>query len=277
MGAASASGGAGGSETATEGPGGASGGASAVGGNAATGGGAGGTLDPACELAGVPICKQGCGVCTPCTDLQQCGVVDLTCMATFTNGGSLGPSICRVDSALDHLASCDTCLEGDACVLQAPDPPSLACVPGDFCKEVTMTGTAACTFSDKTPFSLAPIPEPTVCPALSLSSTKLCGGACGGCAAGLTCSGRSPTRPFGLCLPFSPLFKKAPTVDVCAAMTCYDQTASCFYYANALSDPTAVKEYGLCFPTQDCQVLAQSLPGGGVCVDKQGTVLAGSW
>ena len=117
-------------------------------------------------------------------------------------------------------------------------------------------------------FTGAPLPTPTKCDAFA--GFQICGGACGPCGAGQTCTGRSPLHPYSFCVADS----LACSVGSQAPQTCTGKplpsgccpaAEGCFTFtveaeAQALSDKN-----GTCIPLAQCQALAAGLPGGGTC------------
>lgn len=92
-------------------------------------------------------------------------------------------------------AQCATCpSEDDVCLFRGID---YACVHKPLCDAYASLGFKGCFFQDLSDYVPGPLPS-VACPRAGVG---LCGGACGSCAAGNVCVGRSHAHPFGVCAP----------------------------------------------------------------------------
>jgi hypothetical protein len=191
----------------------------------------------------------------------------------YQRDSSPGYGLCGDATANAHLAGCTACLEGDACSLI--NPRALECVPKAVCDEKLLVGESGCFFPDKTAYTAASIPDPAQCPVAVTGAPPFCAGSCGACPTGLTCTGRSPTHPVGLCLPFVKLGQPVSPNSLCSKDAPCETGALCFVYTTNPADTPFAQEYGMCIDAAVCPSLASTLQGGGACLDGSGAVVAG--
>ena len=151
-----------------------------------------------------------------------------------------------------EIRICQACADGDVCVmaygLRFERVP--VCGPENVGRMVWHHGQGSrVTYADATPYTGEPIPKPTTCPPPD-GDLRYCGGNCGGCSApGERCSGRSPTHPWGICVP------ENPRCDQCAPSEgCLDLTAIGInrgYVSRCIAD---------------CERIAANVPGGARCL-----------
>jgi hypothetical protein len=110
-------------------------------------------------------------------------------------------------------------------------------------------------------FTGEPLPEPSTCP--SLAALRLCGPACGACADGERCTGRSPLHPHGFCYRNSSWCSLSPSDRaVCR------EGQGCFTFIVESSGQAVADRNGMCLPRALCEALAAELPGGGACTEQ---------
>jgi hypothetical protein len=117
-------------------------------------------------------------------------------------------------------------------------------------------------------FTGAALPTPTKCEAFA--GFQICGGPCGPCGAGQTCTGRSALHPYSFCVTDSSAYAcriPAQATGPEARQPC-PAAEGCFTFtvepdAQALSDKN-----GMCLPLAQCRALAAGLPGGGTCTQQ---------
>lgn len=114
-------------------------------------------------------------------------------------------------------------------------------------------------YADLSTFTGVPISAPTSC--VDLGSSRSCGAACGGCALGQRCVGRSPVHPVGVCLPSnaSCAARSGYPSQVCAAED------ACFAFTVQPDRQKDADLHGVCLLRAQCDELALKLPGGGHC------------
>jgi hypothetical protein len=105
--------------------------------------------------------------------------------------------------------------------------------------------------------ALPPVPSCSIGPGV-----QGCGGSCPPCANGLSCTGRSPLHPVGICASFqvSPQGGCTPE-DVCPS------GQSCFTFRVQPDAQAEANSNGFCFSSEACKILSTQLPGGGYCSD----------
>lgn len=137
----------------------------------------------------------------------------------------------------------------------------LSCVTPLYCEALHKLGfDAACLWNDKTWWhSGESIPE-RPCPAGGQEG-GLCGGACGDCASGLVCTGRSPSHPAGVC---APLYHNCG-VDPTVATGCLSGEACAVWNVGSGGSQTYANLDGFCMPVDDCRRARGALSGGLLC------------
>jgi len=217
-----------------------------------------------CAAGGVRLCGGSCPSLSPpeCPGYGCTQVLDRT---TFT---PLGIGVCWAD--LGDEVQCAACKDGDACVQRAAD--RLVCVPFAVCEKLASLGAgSACRYADKSGYDGKPLASPTgTCP--SAVEAALCGGPCGACPKWtLGCSGRSSTRPFGVCpYTFSGYDSDPRNVEGCSVasdghwlrpctlMTILNgprpmEPARCLIFDVPTLDLEAARRWGLCSPQSVCK------------------------
>lgn len=130
-------------------------------------------------------------------------------------------------------------------------PPSAwAPVPFDVGTLLAQNGAASSVrYADWTPWTGAPLPSPDTCP--SFADFTICGGNCGICKNDEFCTGRSPSHPYGICVPNN---------IACAQdlWTCPTGRACAFF-------PETQNRAGFCLTTSGCQNAVTEYPGGIEC------------
>lgn len=182
------------------------------------------------------------------------------CDCGFPHGNPNEPQIgwCHDDLAGMGVRICGSCLDGQVCV----DLPTSAwldhnCASESLGRLLWQHGRQDLVrYADDTPYDGQPLPMPTECPPPVGGAVQLCGGNCGGCGAAKVCSGRSPTHPFGICIPANPF-------DTCIVASDCSPDGACLNLSSAIG---ATKYYPtLCVPAADCPSIAAAIPGGALC------------
>lgn len=194
------------------------------------------------EVCGAGACETAPGRgCTPCYNplrLELCS-------------GMLDNSPCGIPCPSDEV-----CIEWTD---PKSEPETWLCEPWNAGLLFAQNGAAnRVRYSDGSLWQGANLPDGGACPATSGAFT-LCGGACGPCGAGETCTGQSPLHPFGWCL-IAP--HEGCALGVRGCMTPGD---GCFTYAVQPEAQALANADGLCVPSAECDALAAELPGGGTC------------
>ncbi len=186
---------------------------------------------------------------------ELCPECSLDVLKGFSDAYSLGVCFNTWNNAGPGGETC-----GDECVyVQAVTPELWDSFPFDVGYLFTANGGAdRVRYADMSFWTGAPLPPIHLCTVEGGVAT--CGGSCPACAAGRTCTGRSPIHPLGLCVPDRGCNTKVPCPS----------GQSCFSFkvqadAQAIADST----YTFCLPTEECQATAANLPGGGYCKDPQ--------
>ena len=149
----------------------------------------------------------------------------------------------------------DGCRDGDICANLTADPkPQYECAREDVGPLFASNGASdRLLYADWSSWSGQPLPTRDVCP--GAAGYSLCGGPCPTCGPAQTCTGRSPTHPFSLCIP-RPHGYCTKSMPSCA------NGQSCFLWNTGPRSDDA----GYCMPTSECQAAAAGIPGGGLCV-----------
>ena len=237
-----------------------------------------------CEADGVRICGGTC----PLLDISECPGRGCTDVLESLSDVPTSLGLCWSDMRDGEGAdACTACKDGDACVQRATN--QLVCVPYEICAALSERGaSSACRYADKAPFTGASLSSaPATCPATKPGT--LCGGGCGDCPSWTLqrCTGRSATRPYGICPRTILANNDDPTnVATCAVDTNGDWTlpcpvpqmydppkdkpepAVCLVFAGG--DETAARAYGVCTPESDCQSINATLVGGVHCFSSTG-------
>lgn len=216
----------------------------------------GGLSDVALSPCGSPSGFAVCGGPRSCPATTACHCMDLvpSCDA--------GVSICQNEAALPWSSTCFLCPDGEVCV-----EPEALCVDGGkfvaWCYPFEVGslfaangGAAQVRYADYSAWTGDPLPTPATCPAFV--GFTICGGHCGGCAAGEVCTGRSPLHPYGVCVPPSAIGCVAGNGNCVGGSGCFTFTVQASVQGDADQD-------GVCLPLAQCQAIAANLPGGGRC------------
>ena len=245
--------------------------------------------DPSANDAGIgphPLCASAggvrlCGGDPPCPELPPpvCkGVGCQRALDALTGAPSAGGA-CLADVPDYGNTPCNACRDGEACLMRGSG--ELVCVPLDVCHALWDIGVRnVCRYSDKSAFDDRPIaPPPTACPELARSLPgALCGGACGDCTYPLDrCSGRSPTRPYGICnrtyfsadIATCSIGPSGVPSHWCNATRQNDYV--CVVYKNGTDSVALGKRYGSCLPPNYCLAFRTLL--GFDCYDSNGQIM----
>ncbi len=170
-----------------------------------------------------------------------------------------GVDICA-DSPGFTLDSCYACPDGDVCiapVLTVPDV--LYCEPFSMGLLFAKNGGAAqVRYADLSAWTGEALPADAKCsPGLGFPA---CGPACGQCAPGSICVGRSPRHPLGFC------FSKDTHVGCTIGSPACGGALSCFIFSVQPDMQALADRNGYCVPTDQCHAMAANLVGGGTCL-----------
>ena len=227
-----------------------------TGGSGAPSSGSTGTLVPEdlCEPDGIRVCHD-----PECPAPQDCKGMGCT---PASDRDSFVPSesgVCWTDIQDWPNEECFACPDGDACVHRGAD--ELHCVPLSVCVSLAALGAAnVCTYADKSPFTNQPLATSSTCP---VRDHSVCGGICGDCASGFRCTGRSATRPYGLCAPLTAIDKHPRT---CSYEDSGPATVACAYQNNyycavhASGNERLARKFGVCMQLGPCSSAAKAMP-----------------
>jgi hypothetical protein len=120
-------------------------------------------------------------------------------------------------------------------------------------------------YADFGHFDGRPLPSPPGCP--SAGGFTPCGGGCPPCPGDMLCASRSPLHPFGFCIPHN-----TDAIGTCRIVDagpdsgeCRDASTACFTFTVEPEAQALADLHGVCLPVDECQSLANGLPGGGRC------------
>jgi hypothetical protein len=228
----------------------------------------GGTLPPDAGTEGGSVAEGGDGGGAGWT---QCSAPDG--VTVCGNGACGNPSGCGCyprDAGLELCMSSpgytadvcnEICGQNELCIsLLAADNPSTvwACSPWNAGELFAKNGESSrVRYSDFGSWQGSSVPDQLSCPTVT-DPVALCGGACGNCAGGRVCTGRSPLHPFGWCTT-RPFQTCAP-----GSISCPPSNA-CFTYKVDADAQAFANANGYCLATALCDSLAAQLPGGAVC------------
>lgn len=218
----------------------------------------GGTSDAATDVASG---EAGWTQCTAPGDLAVCygtgNCHPSGCGCLFDDRGEGGALVCAGDTN-PIGAPCGTATDGHVCL--APSGTYfLFDAPFDLGVLFAQNGSAdRVRYADWASFTAEPLPEPDTCP--QLDGLTLCGGHCGGCVSGETCTGRSPLHPYGFCNDGSNTCGSGG--ESCLA------SEGCFRFTVDTDAQALANQHGVCLPTSECQAMAARYPGGGTCLPK---------
>lgn len=210
-----------------------------------------------------------CGGTEDCPELgfEECPGVGCTPVSDRDTTADLAVGVCWPDVPDWVNRKCHACPDGDVCVHRGTD--GLDCVPFSVCAALDELGAGqSCRYADKSAFDGDALPTPAgPCP--GGAGDFSCGGDCGDCFIGL-CTGRSPGRPFGLCVGTASngLACSAPAGGAVSPPCSYFQYCAVFD-ADAADDPVA-RRFGVCMEKEECLGAAAVLPGGLRCIDEDG-------
>jgi len=168
-------------------------------------------------------------------------------------------------------ARCATCpSEDDVCLFRGVD---YACVHRPLCDAFASVGFKGCFFQDLSDYVPGPLPG-GACPRTGVG---LCGGACGPCAAGSICVGRSHAHPFGVCAPLTTASNKlargCSRRPSSSAEACVGDEECLVFSSEDDTVQKAADEAGLCLARGRCRDARAIIPGGVFCVDGSGNEL----
>lgn len=229
----------------------------------------GGDADAAAACAfsnGVPKCgAEGCADpsaddCQACvqfysdsklTSFGACAKLDADKM-----WGKLGGSVCSF------------CVRSDLVCARTKydEPDDLTCINPVVCEAASRDGLpATCRWTDKSTWRPATAIPNVACPATG-TTLGMCGGACGDCAPGAFCTGRSPVHPLGICVAPTRMGPTGTVVNRCKRATgCNAATDSCLVFKVEAFEQVEADNHGVCVPTDRCKGLRDGLPGGVAC------------
>jgi len=217
----------------------------------------------ACRENGLVSCAAG-----PCEGI--CVVGGCSIGINSTTERNVG-RYCKDEKSvgISDVETCTACSEAAACALLVTGLSYLTCRPREACQILVEKGMKGCFYTDTTDYTGEPLPDAVPCPSTGLA--PFCGGTCGGCPESAACSGRSPTHPFGLCLP-----RGRKVGSACAASGGCAPEEACFIYDSGPQNTSLYAiDRGQCFPKDTCVDIATRIPGGGACI-RDGVLLAGS-
>ncbi len=173
---------------------------------------------------------------------------------------NLGICLHPQDASTPQLdGACSPGIDGHICALMTIlDGPTTVWEEAPFDLGMLLAqngGAARARYADLSLWTGDAIPDPPSCP--DLGGAQPCGGSCGACAqSGATCVGRSPLHPVGVCDP-----KQS---EPCPAVSC-GANNGCFTYVVQPEAQADADQAGICLPLDQCNALAQKIPGGGKC------------
>jgi hypothetical protein len=220
-----------------------------------------------------------CGGNTACTWLNapECPGYGCTAAIELYSNGESTAGVCWADLADKGSNPCVACKDGEVCVYRAPN--RLVCVSPTVCEALWDMGeTDVCRYADKRAYDHQPLPTP-IGPCPTNWYLTLCGGECGDCDEMIaTCTGRSPGRPIGICIPKTSNGQHgtcALNVDGTIAHWCPDTpfAAVCAVFDVPSVDVPEARHYGVCMERDLCKAAAASIPGGLHCYDDKGQQL----
>lgn len=187
-----------------------------------------------------------------CGGSHDCPRQSESCQSCISDPDAAG--LC-VTANMTGPGNCPLCDDGNVCVRLVQDV--YDCVPFDVGQLFAANGEPdRVLYTDWSAWSGQALPRPTDC---GDGGLPLCGGLCGPCAKGSTCTGRSPLHPYGFCVPstWSGCTRAAPTCD---------PGNKCFIFSDPPDAQALADQFGLCLPLSECQALAAGYPGGATCV-----------
>lgn len=215
-----------------------------------------------CTFAnGGRICNAECPsdptTCDPCVEFRSVA------------GSTIPLGICANDAKTMTASRCPKCASvGFLCAQQLIDEQAV-CVAPVFCETALARGISQpCYWPDLTPWS-GPAAIPTAaCPKIGLA---LCGGGCDVCPAGLSCFGRSPTHPVGVC---GAVMRAGGMSTGCrrGSFGCQVGEACATFKVEPAQQPLS-DEHGFCIDGGRCKSIRDVLPGGIRCGGPGGTEL----
>jgi hypothetical protein len=159
--------------------------------------------------------------------------------------------ICTVFGRVAGVAShrCFQCTDGNVC--WGPE----------FGVLLSMNGHADWVrYPDRSTYTGDPLPEPATCP--QIPGLPLCGGACGACADGYVCIGRSPLHPYSVCVN-----KWKPSLPCKRGDSCIGAVppSRCLTFKVDSASQSVADANSLCVESAICDAAAKSYPGGAYC------------
>ena len=223
-----------------------------------------GSIEP-CAPDGVRVCGGSCPLLTP----DQCPGTGCSSVATVSKAPEPTGACWSDMTNGDGLDLCYACRDGDACMQR--DANKLVCVPYGVCSALYSQGNKACRYADKSNFTGAPLTTPSgPCPTTAVPGA-LCGGACGACPSwteGPSCTGRSASRPFGVCA-HGILNKQTYTCSVDVSGHWVNNCVGNFLWNGSQDDSircqvfevgdTESRHWGLCQPSTQCRAAARAI------------------
>jgi hypothetical protein len=201
--------------------------------------------------------SQANGGCQSCSNIPSTAVVGCVNSALIAYGEASDPC--------SH-----PCSDGSICVAwygasDSASDASFFCAPYDLGVLFAQNGGAdRVRYLDMGLWTGDPLPEPRTCP--TVPGVSICGGNCGLCPQGETCTGRSPLHPYGFCAVGGG--GACPAAGAPTNVVPYGGCGSGQGCLNFTVEPTAqalANEWGICLPSDLCNAVAAGLPGGATC------------
>lgn len=230
-----------------------------------------GALADPCKLSdGTPVCGvPGCPPPHPQPASQDgCGSATWSCEPFKDATGKVANfGVCFQDIAKvgGYSNNCIVCDDGQVCASMSAYPLPV-CAQAAICDRLAQDGmSSACWWSDKTAWHAGEVIPTVTCPTTA-GGLGVCGESCPSCAAGLHCTGRSPTHPLGICEARNPPRCNDPAGG---SFTCGSGQA-CFSFKTDAINQSLSDTNGFCVQVARCKGLRDALPGGGFCKDANG-------
>jgi hypothetical protein len=185
-----------------------------------------------------------------------------------------------------EISDCQECTDGHVCVFESstnaqnfgPDSSAalemqiMGCTDMGYAEMYALNGRSdLARYADRSAYTNAPLPTPSDCP--SIAGLTLCGGACGDCATGYICVGRSPLHPYSLCVndftthpapPNVPTFCLRSDTNDCEDVNNPGALRCLTFKVDDASQPVADAN-SFCVDTAVCNAAAAAYPGGAYC------------
>ena len=183
------------------------------------------------------------------------------------------PATAAASLGVDPSADCHECQDGDLCIDPAPLLPlnptqepinENLCVISDYGALYSANGYGAfVAYADHSTYTGDPLPVEATCP--QIPGVPLCGGPCGSCPTGFSCTGRSPLHPYSLCLEDSVPDPAGVTAYCCRGVNHCNAGRECFTFKVDDAGQQGADDKGLCINQATCEAAAAAYPGGAYC------------